>query len=147
MQHLLIRTCASWLLPLMCFVSSPWASSDIATYDRHEAIQVTIVNCGPDQLLLRVELGDNQAQIGSSSTQQAWTNVGASPATVLTKKTTEELRPGDELTTECGDHLVISSVDGVSRGVRVYNIAVGGTNTFFANGILVHNKGPDPGEQ
>ena len=38
-----------------------------------------------------------------------------------------------------GGSVTVVNVQTVARGVRVYNIEVDGTHTFFANGMLVHN--------
>jgi len=53
------------------------------------------------------------------------------------------LTVGDRLTLLGGGSRDVLSVEVVNRGVRVYNIEVGTDHTFFANGILVHNKGHD----
>ena len=49
-----------------------------------------------------------------------------------------ELRIGEMLST-MGGSVTVVNVQTVARGVRVYNIEVDGTHTFFANGMLVHN--------
>ncbi len=56
----------------------------------------------------------------------------------------EDLRIGDEIVGPDGATIVVESMDEIHYGVRVYNIEVDGTHTFFADGLLVHNKGPDP---
>jgi intein/homing endonuclease len=56
----------------------------------------------------------------------------------------EDIRVGDELWDERDELIRVQSIDTVMRGVRVYNIEVEGTNTFFIEGVLVHNKPPDP---
>jgi hypothetical protein len=50
-----------------------------------------------------------------------------------------QLMTGDVISRINGTSTVVS-IARVERGVRVYNIEVGGTHTFFANGWLVHNK-------
>lgn len=55
-----------------------------------------------------------------------------------------KLAVGDVMSGEAGGPVVIDSIEKADFGVRVYNIAVDGPHTFFADGILVHNKGPDP---
>jgi hypothetical protein len=57
----------------------------------------------------------------------------------------EDIRVGDELWDERDELIRVQSIETVNRGVRVYNIEVEGTNTFFIDGVLVHNKTPDPG--
>jgi intein/homing endonuclease len=56
----------------------------------------------------------------------------------------EDLQIGDELTDSAGNLIVVASLERVDKGVRVYNIEVGNTHTFFVDGTLVHNKIPDP---
>jgi hypothetical protein len=56
-----------------------------------------------------------------------------------------DIRVGDTLVGLDGTAVPVNSVESVDYGVRVFNIAVSGNHTFFADGILVHNKvGPDP---
>jgi len=59
--------------------------------------------------------------------------------------TTEELQVGCELVGHDGQTTLVSSIVKEDTGVRAYNIEVGGTHTFFADGVLVHNKPGDPG--
>ena len=56
--------------------------------------------------------------------------------------TADQLKIGDNLITMTGDPEIIESIETVDYGVRVYNIEVSGSHTFFVDGILVHNKGP-----
>ena len=56
----------------------------------------------------------------------------------------QDMRVGDILAGPDGAAVPVNSVESVDYGVRVYNISVSGSHTFFAGGILVHNKGPDP---
>jgi intein/homing endonuclease len=57
----------------------------------------------------------------------------------------QDIRVGDILAGPDGAAVPVNSVESVDYGVRVYNISVSGNHTFFANGILVHNKGgPNP---
>ena len=58
--------------------------------------------------------------------------------------TAERLRVGDRLMDVGGKEAVISSVEYFDRGVRVFNIDVMAPHTFFAGGMLVHKKPPDP---
>jgi hypothetical protein len=58
--------------------------------------------------------------------------------------TAAELQPDDELIDIDGNPIVVTQIERVDRGVRVYNIEVDGTHTFYANGVLVHNKIPTP---
>jgi len=39
----------------------------------------------------------------------------------------------------------VRSIEKQIKGVRVYNLSVGGVHTFVVNGNIVHNKPPDPG--
>ena len=55
----------------------------------------------------------------------------------------QDLQKGDALTLRDGSAMSVSSAVHVDRGVRVYNIDTGSPDTFFANGILVHNKDGD----
>jgi hypothetical protein len=56
-----------------------------------------------------------------------------------------DIRVGDTLVGLDGTAVPVNSVESVDYGVRVFNITVSGNHTFFADGILVHNKGgPDP---
>ena len=52
----------------------------------------------------------------------------------------EDLRIGDRLVGQDSAEIEIASIEQVNKGVRVYNIDVIAPDTFFANGILVHNK-------
>jgi hypothetical protein len=55
-----------------------------------------------------------------------------------------DLTVGDELIGADGVPVIIEMIDTLDRGVRVYNIEVDKTHTFIADGILVHNKPPNP---
>lgn len=54
------------------------------------------------------------------------------------------LKIGDELCGMNREPIVVGSIEQVKKGIRAYNIEVAGTHTFFTEGVLVHNKGPDP---
>ena len=59
-------------------------------------------------------------------------------------KTLEALKVGDSIYAYDGQGLnrqVIESVTAVKMPVRVYNLHTDAPNTFFANGVAVHNKG------
>ncbi len=57
----------------------------------------------------------------------------------------QDIRVGDILVSPDGTAVPVGSVVSVDYGVRVYNISVSGNHTFFAEGILAHNKPPyDP---
>lgn len=61
-----------------------------------------------------------------------------------TFKTLEALQPGDMVYAYDGsglNHQRIESIEAVRAQVRVYNLMTDAPNTFFANGIAVHNKG------
>lgn len=61
-----------------------------------------------------------------------------------TFKTLESLKPGDVIYAYDGVGLraqAIRSIDRVGQPVRVYNLQTDAPNTYFANGIAVHNKG------
>jgi hypothetical protein len=53
-----------------------------------------------------------------------------------------ELCVGDRLQGPNGEAVVVESIGNVARAVRAYNITVDGDHTFFAGGLLVHNKPP-----
>ncbi|MCP4545737.1 MAG: hypothetical protein GY835_04610 [bacterium] len=55
-------------------------------------------------------------------------------------RNTVDLRVGDVLTGEDGKTIYIVCIEKVDKGVRVFNIEVDGNHTFFADGLLVHNK-------
>ncbi len=55
----------------------------------------------------------------------------------------KDLRIGDMLSTPGGSFTLIKSIKRINRGVRVYNIDTLRSNTFFAGGMLVHNKNGD----
>lgn len=59
----------------------------------------------------------------------------------------EDLVVGTQLVGSDGANILVSSVERVDFGVRVYNLEVDGTHTFFVNGVLVHNKEPTPGQE
>lgn len=54
--------------------------------------------------------------------------------------TTENLKIGDRLIGEDMEEIEIVSIEHFNKGVRAFNIDVLTPDTFFANGILVHNK-------
>ncbi len=54
-----------------------------------------------------------------------------------------ELVVGSTLRSFDGRPVDVLSLQVVRRGVRVYNISVDVDHTFFANGVLVHNKPPN----
>ena len=54
------------------------------------------------------------------------------------------LRVGDPIQSAAGHETMIVVVRHVRKGVRTYNIEVAGPHTFVAEGLVVHNKGPDP---
>jgi predicted lipid-binding transport protein (Tim44 family) len=61
-----------------------------------------------------------------------------------TFKTLEALKPGDEIFAVASNQLLpqrILSIERVRERTRVYNLQTDAPNTFFANGIAVHNKG------
>ncbi len=51
-----------------------------------------------------------------------------------------ELKPGDELESDQGERMKVASIEWINKGVRVLNLDVGMSSTFYANDILVHNK-------
>lgn len=54
---------------------------------------------------------------------------------------TSKLEIGDEILREDGATLKIDSIDVKGNGKRtVYNPSVDGDNTYYANGLLAHNK-------
>lgn len=59
-------------------------------------------------------------------------------------KTVRELTPNDELFTPNGWQSVVSKVF-VNKPLTVYNMHVDEPNTYFAEGVLVHNKAPGNG--
>ncbi|MGD0571986.1 MAG: polymorphic toxin-type HINT domain-containing protein [Sedimentisphaerales bacterium] len=61
-----------------------------------------------------------------------------------TFKTLEALKPGDNIFVFDGNGLSaqqIESIEIIKSSTRVYNLQTDKPNTFFANGIAVHNKG------
>jgi hypothetical protein len=52
----------------------------------------------------------------------------------------KDLRVDDEVVGRDGQSIKIGSIAKVERYVRVYNIEVAGSHTFFVDGMLVHNK-------
>jgi intein/homing endonuclease len=58
----------------------------------------------------------------------------------------EELVVGDELSGMGGTPVLVETIEKIDFGVRAYNLEVDGTHTFFVDGVLVHNKEPDPGQ-
>jgi len=55
-------------------------------------------------------------------------------------KTAGELEVGDEIVSENGQMVLVSSIEPHNKGVRAYNLTVGGSHTFYAGGYFVHNK-------
>lgn len=60
--------------------------------------------------------------------------------------TMDELRVGDTLEGSDGSVVDVFSISIVDWGVRTVNLSVSGNHTFFANGVLVHNKEGDPND-
>jgi hypothetical protein len=58
--------------------------------------------------------------------------------------TAENLWIGAELQNADGGVVTVQRMQAVEKGVRVYNLEVDGSHTFFADGVLVHNKKPIP---
>jgi hypothetical protein len=56
----------------------------------------------------------------------------------------KNLDVGQQLLRIDGTQETVETIDNVDRGVRVYNLEVSPYHNYFANGILVHNKKPDP---
>ena len=54
--------------------------------------------------------------------------------------TAEELNIGDELTTLTEEQLSVTSKEYVEEETDVYNLTVDGPHTYYAHGVLVHNK-------
>ena len=55
-----------------------------------------------------------------------------------------DLTIGQTITSKSGSGTIVVSIERVDRAIRAYNIEVSGSHTFFVEGLLVHNKGPDP---
>jgi hypothetical protein len=58
-----------------------------------------------------------------------------------------DLSVGQQLLTIDGTSETIETIEFVDRGVRVFNLEVAPHHNYFANGILVHNRKPDPNQQ
>jgi len=58
----------------------------------------------------------------------------------------EDLSVGQRLLTIDGTPETVETIEFVDRGVRVFNFEVAPYHNYFANGILVHNRKPDPHE-
>ncbi|NMC36121.1 hypothetical protein GYA49_03685, partial [Candidatus Beckwithbacteria bacterium] len=56
-----------------------------------------------------------------------------------------EAKVGDELWDVIDGWITISSIELVNKTVPVYNLEVANTHTYFAEGLLVHNKPPGSG--
>ena len=56
----------------------------------------------------------------------------------------DSARAGDKLRHINGSYVLVDSIEKVEEQVQVYNLEVEGTNTYYADGILVHNKIPIP---
>lgn len=56
----------------------------------------------------------------------------------------EDLQVGDVINGEAGGGIPVVSVEKVDFGVRAFNIEVDGSHTFFVDGMIVHNKYPQP---
>ncbi len=59
-------------------------------------------------------------------------------------KKVRELKIGDALMTKDKTYAPIYSISYVEEKIKVYNLKVEDTQTYFAEGVLVHNKPPDP---
>jgi len=51
-----------------------------------------------------------------------------------------ELAPGMRLLGEDGNAVIIESIEVIDAEVRVYDISIDAPHSYFAEGILVHNK-------
>jgi hypothetical protein len=58
----------------------------------------------------------------------------------------EDIKVGDRILDWNNEKIPVESIERTVRGVRVYNIEVDGTHTFYVEGVLVHNK-IDPPEE
>jgi hypothetical protein len=59
----------------------------------------------------------------------------------------DDLKIGDELFTSSNEWKTIESIEYVEGEIETFNLKeVGDTHTFFANGVLVHNKHGGPGD-
>jgi hypothetical protein len=58
-----------------------------------------------------------------------------------------DLSVGQQLLKFDGTSETIETIEFVDRGVRVFNLEVAPHHNYFANGILVHNRKPDPNQQ
>ncbi len=68
-----------------------------------------------------------------------YANLGFTPA--------GDLKEGDWMLKEDGEHLFVTSLEAVREAVPVYNLKVEPQHTYFANGYFVHNeKGGGPRE-
>jgi intein/homing endonuclease len=56
----------------------------------------------------------------------------------------EHLVVGDRLVGRDGKTVLVATIERIDRAVRAYNIEVAGPHTFFVEGVLVHNKLPNP---
>ena len=56
-----------------------------------------------------------------------------------------KIKVGDRLHGHGQEMILVETIEIVNKGVRVYNIEVADAHTFFVEGVLVHNKDPDPG--
>ncbi len=55
-------------------------------------------------------------------------------------QTAGSLKEGDTLITFQGTYEQVRSLEHIKEGLKVYNIEIKGTHTFFADGIYVHNQ-------
>ena len=56
-----------------------------------------------------------------------------------------KIEVGDHLTGKDSSLIEVKTIEVIKRGVRAYNIEVADAHTFYVEGVLVHNKGPEPG--
>ena len=54
------------------------------------------------------------------------------------------IKVGDWLKGKGQELILVETIEVVNKGVRAYNIEVADANTFYVEGVLVHNKGPYP---
>lgn len=122
------------------------AGTRIATSDGFAKIESLLVG----QLVLSPE-GQVQVLAKHETVREGYYTIVAGPYSVnataehpfLTAsgyKEAKELRVGDSLMTIDGER-EITSIGYVSSPTVVYNLKVGGSHEFYANGFAVHNKG------
>jgi hypothetical protein len=96
-----------------------------------------------DGSILRIT--DEHPVYSRSNGEEGWASIIPEKAMEDSGMTVGQLHEGDEVLSSTGSWVEIAGIEHVEERVQTYNLKrVSNTNTFFAGGFLVHNKGGGP---